>query len=402
MIRRIGLTVLLLACAAAQAQQPQQEEPGDAITALTKRYQEQPQAHYLAYLLARFNADANQQEAALDWLAKLDERGWDLGINPRDFPSLQGNEEFRAIKIELQRQQQRRERGQREVLVNVAGLIPEGLAYDGQRQRYIIGAYNKAQIHAVDLRGKVTRLWAVEEAASVLGMTVAADGRTLYAAVNPTPAARAAGAKSFVLLLDLTDGHELRRMPAAEAGYLNDLCLLRDGRIVASDSANSRLLHAAPGAAALSLWDEPGHVIAANGVACDDARDAVYVAVYNGISRVDAGSGAAELMDTPRGAAVGGIDGLYLDGSSLIGVQNGFGAGRVLRMRLSGDGESLGRVETLESGIVDLNEPTTGALTTTSFVYIANSQIWKWDEQKQRLRDGLRAAPIMLRRVPLR
>ncbi|MCQ4167073.1 SMP-30/gluconolactonase/LRE family protein [Tahibacter harae] len=402
MIRRIGLTMLLLACAAAQAQQPQQEESGDAITALTKRYQEQPQAHYLAYLLARFNADAGQQEAALDWLGKLDERGWDLGINPRDFPSLQGNEEFRAIKIELQRQQQRRERGQREVLVNVAGLIPEGLAFDGQRQRYLIGAYNRAQIHAVDLRGKVTRIWASDEALSVLGMTVAADGHTLYAAVNPTAARRAAGDKAFVLLLDLADGRELRRLPAPEAGYLNDLCLLRDGRIVASDSANSRLLQAAPGAAELRLWDEPGHVIAANGVACDDARGAVYVAVYNGISRVDTGTGAAELMDTPRGAAVGGIDGLYLDGNSLVGVQNGFGAGRVLRMRLSGDGESLSRVETLESGIVDLNEPTTGALTPTSFVYIANSQIWKWDDQKQRLRDGQRAAPIMLRRVPLR
>lgn len=400
MIGRIGLTVLLLlVCTAAQAQA--EDQRGGAVTALGKRYEDQPHAHFLAYLLARFNADAGRTAIALDWLDKLARQGWELGINPRDFPSLQNSEEFRNIKIRLQRQQQRRERGQREVLVNVDGLIPEGLAYDAQRQRYIIGAFNRAQISTVDPRGKVTRLWASEEKLGVLGMTVA-DGNVLYAAVNPTTARRITGAKSFVLKLDLADGHELGRLPAAEAGFLNDLCLMPDGRLYASDSENSRLLRAAAGAAALELWNEPGHVIAANGIACDGEHNAVYVAVYNGISRVDAHSGEAALLEAPRSAAIGGIDGLYLADNHLIGVQNGFGAGRVLRARLAGDGRSVTRVEALESAIVDLNEPTTGALTPDGFVYIANSQIWKWDADTESLRPGQSAAPIMLRRVPLR
>lgn len=399
MIGRIGLTVLLLLCAAAQAQTDEQR--GGAITALGKRYEDQPHAHFLAYLLARFNADAGRTEVALDWLDKLSKHGWELGINPRDFPSLQSNEEFRNIKLRLQRQQQRRERGQREVLVNVDGLIPEGLAYDEQRQRYVIGAFNRAQISTVDLRGKVTRLWASEEPLVVLGMAVA-DGKVLYAAVNPVASRRAAGDKPFVLKLDLADGRELGRLPAAEAGFLNDLCLMPDGRLYASDSEDSRLLRADAGAAALGLWNEPGHVIAANGLACDGEHNAVYVAVYNGVSRVDAQSGEAALLEAPRSAAIGGIDGLYLADNYLIGVQNGFGAGRVLRARLAGDGRSVTRVEALESAIVDLNEPTTGALTPNGFVYIANSQIWKWDADKESLRPGQSAAPIMLRRVPLR
>lgn len=398
MIGRIGLTLLLF-CAAAQAQPEQQR--GGAISALGKRYEDQPHSHFLAYLLARFNADAGRSDVALDWLDKLSRQGWDLGINPRDFPSLQASEEFRNIKIRLQRQQQRRERGQREVLVNVDGLIPEGLAYDAQRQRYVIGAFNRAQISTVDPRGKVTRLWASEEKLGVLGMTVAGDN-VLYAAVNPTAARRAAGEKPFVLTLDLADGHERGRLAAAEAGFLNDLCLMPDGRLYASDSENSRLLRAEAGAGALSLWQEPGHAIAANGLACDGERNAVYVAVYNGVSRVDAQSGEAALLETPRSAAIGGIDGLYLDNNYLIGVQNGFGAGRVLRARLAGDGRSVTRVEALESAIVDLNEPTTGTLTPNGFVYIANSQIWKWDADKDSLRPGQSAAPIMLRRVPLR
>lgn len=397
-IRRTCLILALLAAAMAQAQPA---EHGGAITALGKRYEDQPHAHYLAYMLARFNADAGRDDVALEWLDKLARRGWELGINPRDFAGLQASEEFRNIKLRLQRQQQRRERGQREVLVNIDGQIPEGLAYDGMRQRYVIGSYNAAQIHTVDPRGKMTRLWSSDEPLIVLGLTVAADGETLYAAVNPTANRRDAGDKSFVLKLNLADGREQARLPAPDAAYLNDLCLLGDGRLVASDSQESRLLYAKPGATALSLWDEPGHVIAANGVACDSERNTVYVAVYNGISRVDAASGQAGLLDAPRSAAIGGIDGLYLQGNDLVGVQNGFGAGRVLRAQLSGDGRSISRVETLESAIVDLNEPTTGALTPNGFVYIANSQIWKWDETKLHLREGQRAAPIMLRRIPL-
>lgn len=399
MIRHIGLILALLIGTAAQAQDA--TERSGAISALGKRYEDQPHAHFLAYLLARFNADAGRSAEALDWLDKLAERGWDLGINPRDFPSLQNSEEFRNIKLRLQRQQQRRERGQREVLVNVDGLIPEGLAYDAQRQRYVIGAFNRAQISTVDPRGKVTRLWTSEEKLSVLGMSVAGDG-VLYAAINPAASRRSAGDKPFVLKLDLDDGRELGRLPAPEAAFLNDLCLMPDGRLYASDSENSRLLHAAAGAAALSLWNEPGHAIAANGIACDGDRNVVFVAVYNGISRVDAQSGEAALVTAPRSAAVGGIDGLYLHDKELVGVQNGFGAGRVLRARLSGDGRNVMRVETLESAIVDLNEPTTGALTPNGFVYIANSQIWKWDADKESLRPGQSAAPIMLRRVPLR
>ena len=92
MIGRIGLILALLVCAVAQAQQP--DERGGAITALGKRYEDQPHAHFLVYLLARFNADAGRTEVALDWLDKLARQGWELGINPRDFPSLQASEEF--------------------------------------------------------------------------------------------------------------------------------------------------------------------------------------------------------------------------------------------------------------------------------------------------------------------
>lgn len=398
---RICLLLLCLIACGASAQQPTPN--AEALAALAKRYQEQPQAHYLAYLMARFSATDGLDEDALQWLATLHKRGWDLGLNPRDFPNLQNRDEFRALRQKLQRQQTRRERGQRALLVNVAGLVPEGLAYDAARDRFLIGAINAGRIHAVDRHGRVSTVWSVDEPVVVLGMAVSSDGATLLAAVNPAAAQRAAGtARPFVLRLALADGRELARLPAADAGFLNDLCLMRDGRLFVSDSEQSRLFRAGAQDAALTAWAEAGHAIAANGLACDDARNAVYVAVYNGISRVDAASGQAELLRVPAGSPVGGNDGLYLHNDRLIGVQNGFGAGRVLRARLSSDGRQLSRVETLEAGIVDLNEPTTGAVAPDGFVYIANSQIWKWDEQAGALRPGVRLAPIMLRRVPLR
>ena len=403
MVSRICLLLLMALAAVMPLQAQTSTDHAEAIAALTQRYVEQPQSHYLAYMLARFSAEDGLDEAALQWLTLLHKRGWDLGVNPRDFPGLQNREEFRALKLKLQRQQQRRERGQRALLVNVAGLVPEGLAYDAKRDRFLVGAMNAPRIHAVDRHGRVSLLWSTDAPVVVLGMSVAGDGETLLAVVNPTPQARAAGTlRPFVARIALADGHEISRLPADDAAFLNDLCQMRDGRVFVSDSEQSRLFRAGPADTALSLWSEPGHAIAANGMACDDAHDAVYVAVYNGISRIDAASGQAQLLAGPNGAATGGIDGLYLADRYLVGVQNGFGAGRVLRARLSADGREIHRVETLESAIVDLNEPTTGTLTPDGFVYIANSQIWKWDADKQSLRPDTRLSPIMLRRVPLR
>jgi len=402
-VSRICLLLLMALAAVMPLQAQTSTDHAEAIAALTQRYVEQPQSHYLAYMLARFSAEDGLDEAALQWLTLLHKRGWDLGVNPRDFPGLQNREEFRALKLKLQRQQQRRERGQRALLVNVAGLVPEGLAYDAKRDRFLVGAMNAPRIHAVDRHGRVSLLWSTDAPVVVLGMSVAGDGETLLAVVNPTPQARAAGTlRPFVARIALADGHEISRLPADDAAFLNDLCQMRDGRVFVSDSEQSRLFRAGPADTALSLWSEPGHAIAANGMACDDAHDAVYVAVYNGISRIDAASGQAQLLAGPNGAATGGIDGLYLADRYLVGVQNGFGAGRVLRARLSADGREIHRVETLESAIVDLNEPTTGTLTPDGFVYIANSQIWKWDADKQSLRPDTRLSPIMLRRVPLR
>ena len=403
MVSRICLLLLMALAAVMPLQAQTSTDHAEAIAALTQRYVEQPQSHYLAYMLARFSAEDGLDEAALQWLTLLHKRGWDLGVNPRDFPGLQNREEFRALKLKLQRQQQRRERGQRALLVNVAGLVPEGLAYDAKRDRFLVGAMNAPRIHAVDRHGRVSLLWSTDAPVVVLGMSVAGDGETLLAVVNPTPQARAAGTlRPFVARIALADGHEISRLPADDAAFLNDLCQMRDGRVFVSDSEQSRLFRAGPADTALSLWSEPGHAIAANGMACDDAHDAVYVAVYNGISRIDAASGQAQLLAGPNGAATGGIDGLYLADRYLVGVQNGFGAGRVLRARLSADGREIHRVETLESAIVDLNEPTTGTLTPDGFVYIANSQIWKWDADKESLRPDTRLSPIMLRRVPLR
>lgn len=402
MLSRLCLLLAAVLANTAAAQTPAAADHAEAIAALTRRYEEQPQAHYLAYLIARFSAEDGRGEDALQWLTLLHKRGWDLGVNPRDFSRLQGRDEFRAIRLKLQRQQSRRERGQRALLVNVPGLVPEGLAFDAARERFLVGAMNAAQIHAVDLKGRVVPFWSSTEAVVVLGMSVSADGESLFAAINPTTRARAAGtAKPFVLRVALADGRELARLPANDAGFLNDLCVMRDGRVFASDSDQSRIFRADGSDTALRLWSEPGHLIAANGVACDDARDALYVAVYNGISRIELASGQAQLLPAPKGAVVGGSDGLYLHGRDLVAVQNGLGAGRVLRARLSGDGTGITRVEPLESAIVDLNEPTTGAITPDGFVYIANSQIWKWDDSAETLRDGTRLAPILLRRVAL-
>ncbi|UXI67347.1 SMP-30/gluconolactonase/LRE family protein [Tahibacter amnicola] len=395
------LLLLMLAAPVMHAEEAPATPNAAAIAGLTQRYAEQPHSHDLAYFLARFAADDGLTEQSVQWLAKLGESGWTLGINPHDFDTLAGKPGYDDAAGRLHRQFVRRSSGQRHQLVKAPDFLAEGTAYDAKRQRILLGSFTTAQILSVDARGKTRRLWSAAGSHYVLGMAIHPDGESVLAAVNPKAAQRASGERPFVIRLRLSDGKALSRTPAPEGMVLNDLCLMPDGSLYATDSEQSRLFRADPALENLTPWEQAGNPIAANGIACDATRRAVYVAVYNGIRRIDTGDASTRLLATPAGEFVGGGDGLYLDGDRMLSVQNGIGAGRIWRAQLDAAGNALSNVQTLDAGADDMDEPTTGAFVPGGFVYIANSQIWKWNDAEDRLRTGLAIHPIVLRRIAL-
>ncbi len=99
-----------------------------------------------------------------------------------------------------------------------------------------------------------------------------------------------------------------------------------------------------------------------------------------GIASLDLATRALTWLDHADDVALVGIDGLYLDGSSLLAVQNGAQPPRVARFTLDPDRKRITRVEVLERATPGLGEPTHGVLSGGSFYFLANAGWNRFDD----------------------
>ena len=118
-----------------------------------------------------------------------------------------------------------------------------------------------------------------------------------------------------------------------------------------------------------------GSMIYPNGLVLDAAERALYVADALGIWRVELEGGARRRLRAAKGASLGGIDGLYRDGDDLVGLQNGVGYPRLIRVAVDPAGERATSVRVLASRHPAFNLPTTAALSGADAFVIANSQL---------------------------
>ena len=95
--------------------------------------------------------------------------------------------------------------------------------------------------------------------------------------------------------------------------------------------------------------------------------------------------------------ALSGIDGLYLDGRTLIATQNGTSPERVIEFALD---PSLARIESetiLERATPTLGDPTHGVVIGGDFYYIANSGWDTLDDHGARNSGAHPTAPLLMK-----
>lgn len=129
------------------------------------------------------------------------------------------------------------------------------------------------------------------------------------------------------------------------------------------------------GAEALAPLMPEGTLPYPNGIALSEDGARLYVAHARGIASVDPSTGLHTPVQAPPGMLLAGLDGMSVYRGSLLGVQNGFGRGRIVRFHFGADPTRVERAEILESGNPLFNIPTTGTVAGDTFVYIANSQL---------------------------
>ncbi|WP_143828013.1 SMP-30/gluconolactonase/LRE family protein [Anaeromyxobacter sp. Fw109-5] len=337
------------------------------------------------YVRAWSQNGGGDADGALATLRQLDARGWDVPLDPRDFPGLADRAEWRAIAERAAARAPRTAQAPVAVTLQEPGLVAEGIAADPRDGALYVGSIRLRKIVRVAPDGTVRD--AVPSATGglgrVLGLKIDAERGLLWAAANRGDAGTATGrgTVSGVYAFDLETWAPVRAVTIDGAGHLlNDVALGADGTVFVTDSEAGAVYRLVPGASSLAEVVAEGTFVYANGIAFAEGR--LLVADALGLWEVNpqGGGGAPRRLAGPPGFPLGGIDGLSAQGRTLVAVQNGLGTPRIVRLELAAGAGRVERAWVLEAANPLWHLPTTGALARGAFLYIGNSHVDGWKD----------------------
>ncbi|MFY0570804.1 hypothetical protein ACN28E_44200 [Archangium lansingense] len=337
-----------------------------------------------AYELAARYAVLGEKEQALRWLDRLELLRWGFALGDPHFGALAQTPEYREVAARLAGFQPRVARSSPSFTLSEKALTPEGITYDPVTDTFFVSSIRKRKVVAMARNGQLRDFTASGQDGllGVLGMKVDAARRHLWVASyasrgmeNARPEERG---HSGLFQYDLRSGVLLRKFPLGNqprANLLNDIALSASGDVFMTNSERGTVSVLRTGTEALALLMPEGTLPYPNGIALSEDGARLYVAHAHGIASVDTSTGQHTPVQAPPGVLLAGLDGLSAYRGSLIGIQNGFGRGRIVRFHFGADPTRVERAEILESGNPLFDIPTTGTVVGNTFVYIANSQL---------------------------
>jgi hypothetical protein len=228
--------------------------------------------------------------------------------------------------------------------------------------------------------------------------------------------------KTLLLEMDASSGKVLRRFDPGASGpaLLGDMLVTDDGTVYVTDSigggvyrangnsvrgnsANGNSKPADPNPAKLEKIAEGFFSPQTPALSRDGKR--LFVADYSmGIAMIDLASANAgsklNYLPHPENVAVVGLDGLYLTGDSLIGIQNGTEPNRILRLQLNHAQTEITGAEVIEQATERMGDPT-HAVVVDGWFYVSSNVGWDKVDDNGKLKDGEKFTPPALLRFPV-
>jgi hypothetical protein len=275
-------------------------------------------------------------------------------------------------------------------------FLPEGIAYDSTRGRFLMGSLVHGAVAAFTPNGASTTVVPHSpDMLRVVGVHVDAPrNRLWFATWAPDSAPRTdstaeAPSLTRLFLADLASGRVVKSWvpDGGRPGHLlNDFVITDEGALFITDTDEGSIYRLASPHDTLErfLRPDPVRFSATNGITSAPGGRVLYVAFLQGIARVDVESKSVALMPAPDTVSTASIDGLYWYRGSLMGVQGVPSLERVVQYFLSGDGQRITAGAVLERGHPIVVQPTTGTLVDSLFYYIANSQYGRLDNNSSK------------------
>jgi hypothetical protein len=313
------------------------------------------------------------------------------------FARLQSDPEFRDLVERARRQNPPVHRAHVAFTVAQMDRFPEELAADAPKRVFYMGSEYHNKIVTISEAGEVTDF--VKEGTFDLmpvgGVHVDPMDHSVWCATDP-------GAKnrSEIVHFD-AQGKLLERYTPTTPGphALNDLVLRGTDEIYVTDTEGNRVFRFDRESHRFTELNLGRPVFGPNGITVSDDGDVLYVGDDLGVIRMDLRTSQVQDVKPAARDTMAGIDGLYWYKGSLVGVEYGTGAYRVVQWKLSADGGEARSSEALERGTKMVRNPTTGAVMDGKFYFMANTGIANLENGKI---DPKKLEPLHIAVVKLR
>jgi hypothetical protein len=364
----------------APAEPANAQEIRDQIAAVQKLQPTLPDRGAVLYFLAAAKEHLRESREALALLKECLalQEGFDPSGDPA-FLEFKESKEFSAQIENVHRDFPVVAQAREAVRTTEKDLVPEGLAYDAQRNVFYLSSLNRRKIVEIGRDGRSSDFVPGDRYAllPVLGIRINPSDETVWAD-SFTDSGR-----TELLHFDATGKLLGRFKPEGSAKHgFNDLVIRKNGEVITTDSLGNTVLRFGPSTRSFTALSVHRPLFYPNGIALSEDDHTLYVADSLGVVRVDLANGETRDVDPGPRSTLAGIDGLYWHNGSLIGIQNGIGSPRVALFRLSSDGLRVTRTIVLENRSRFCVLPTTGAIRGFDFFFIANSQIDNMNNDK--------------------
>jgi sugar lactone lactonase YvrE len=379
-------------------------EPADAqeireqIAAVEKLQRTLPDRGAALYFLAAAKQHLRETREALALLKEC--IGLQEGFDPSGEPAfleLKSTKEFTTLVETVHRDFPVMAQAREAFRTTEKDLIPEGLAYDAQRNIFYLSSLNRRKIVEIGRDGKISDFVPADRFSllPVLGIRLSPNDGTVWADSFTD------GGRTELLHFDAAGKLLGRFKPEGSAKHgFNDLVIRKNGEVITTDSLANAVLRFDPAGQTFAAVTVHRPLFYPNGIALSEDDHTLYVADNLGVVRVDLAGGESRDVDPGPRSTLAGIDGLYWHKGGLIGIQNGIGSPRVAAFHLSSDGLRVTRTTVLENRSNFCILPTTGAIRGSDFFFIANSQIDNMNNDKVMDVTRLEVIRIAVLRLP--
>ena len=366
----------------------------------------------VVYKLARVEAELGLSGLALRRLEIYARSGLDLG-DPSTEPAFAVLKKAAAFERSVALYQAGKAavvEHERIVSLGDSDLVAEDIVCDGGNS-FLVSSVRQRKALQVSASGSISdftqrnvRLWGVfalglDPQRAILWET------TSTSAVSP-PYAPPETDRSAVLAIDRRSGAMRARyeLPGGTRHAFGDMTVAPDGSVYVSDGLGGGVftVRATDTTRRLETLVEPGVLGSPQTPALTRDGSTLLVPDYQrGIARVALRERSVSWLQRPPELALFGIDGMYLEGRTLVAIQNGTVPERIVMMHLSRTFDRVDSWRVLLARAPGLGDPTHGCLRHGEFYFIANSGWDQFDDDGSRVAGVVPAPPEIWRiRIP--